>query len=223
LAKTEIEISVVVKVLYSVCMLKVLITGFEPFNKARLNPSEQIVLNLGKDDVPGAQIIAKVLPVGYSESADELIKLVEEHKPDAVISFGQAEGRTAITPERFAVNMDDASIADNFGSLRTDQIIESGAPLAFQTTLPIKEIVAAIKAEGVAASVSLTAGTFVCNHIFYVMQNKLAATNVISGFVHVPLMSEQQEDFPGLFTMPLEQMVLAARTIVSVLVSHASD
>lgn len=204
-------------------MLKVLITGFEPFNKAKLNPSEQIALSLGKDDVPGAQIISRVLPVGYSQSAEELVKLIEEHKPDAVISFGQAEGRTAITPERFAVNMDDASIADNFGSQRTDQVIEPGAPLAFLSTLPVKEIVRAIKAEGVPAAVSLSAGTFVCNHIFYVMQKELAASNVISGFVHVPLMTEQQEDFPGLFTLPLEQMVLAARTIVSVLVSHASD
>lgn len=204
-------------------MLRVLMTGFEPFNNGKLNPSEQIVLRINKDDVPGAQIITKVLPVGYSESARELLALVEEHQPDAVINFGQAEGRTAITVERFAVNMDDASIADNFGVTRIDQKIHPGTPTAYETTLPLKELVAAIKAEGVPAAVSLSAGTFVCNHIFYELQNALVGKNILSGFVHVPLMSEQQEEFPGLFTMRIEQMVLAAKTIVAVLVARSSD
>jgi len=202
-------------------MLKVLLTGFEPFNNAKLNPSEQIVTHINSDDVDGAQIITKVLPVGYFESARELLALVEEHQPDAVISFGQAEGRTAITVERFAVNMDDASIADNFGVKRTDQKIHEDSPTAFETTLPLKELVAAIKAEGIPAAVSLSAGTFVCNHIFYEMQRALAGKNVMSGFVHVPLMTEQAEDFPGLFTMPVEQMILAAKVIVTDLVARS--
>lgn len=204
-------------------MLRVLMTGFEPFNNGKLNPSEQIVIRINRNDVPGAEIITKVLPVGFTEAAKELLALVEEHKPDVVINFGQAEGRTAITPERFAVNMDDASIADNFGSIRIDQKIHPNTPTAYETTLPIKEFVAAIRAEGIPASVSLTAGTFVCNHIFYELQNALSGTNLQSGFVHVPLMTEQQEDFPNLFTMPIEQMVIAAKTMVSVLVARASD
>ncbi|NBT48331.1 MAG: pyroglutamyl-peptidase I [Actinobacteria bacterium] len=195
-------------------MLRVLLTGFEPFNNGKLNPSEQIVRHINKDDVPGAEIFTKVLPVGYAESAEELLALVEEHKPDVVISFGQAEGRTAISVERFAVNMDDAGIADNFGVKRTDQKIHENSPTAFETTLPLKELVAAIKAEGIPAAVSLSAGTFVCNHIFYEMQKALEGKNIISGFVHVPLMTEQQEDFPGLFTMPIDQMVIAAKTMV---------
>jgi pyroglutamyl-peptidase len=201
-------------------MLKVLVTGFEPFNNAKLNPSEQLALALKTDDVPGAQILTKVLPVVYGEAADQLLALVEEHKPDVVLCFGLAEGRTGINPERFAVNMDDASIADNAGHLRTDQRIDPAGPTAFESTLPIKELVAAIRSEGIPASVSLTAGTFVCNHIFYELQRALAGTNVQSGFIHVPLMTEMSEDFPNLFTMDKDKMVLAAKAMITTLVAE---
>ena len=202
-------------------MLKVLVTGFEPFNNGKLNPSEQIAISLKSDDVPGAQIMTAVLPVVYSEASDALLALVEEHKPDVVISFGQAEGRTAITPERFAVNLDDAAIADNKGHIRIDQPIHPNTPTAYQSTLPVKEFVAAIRSEGIAAQLSLSAGAFLCNHIFYELQHALKDTAVQSGFVHVPLLSEQAEDFPGLFTMSLDQMVLASKTMITVLVARA--
>jgi pyroglutamyl-peptidase len=202
-------------------MLKVLLTGFEPFNNARLNPSEQLVIRIKPDSVPGAQIITAVLPVVYGEAASHLLALVQEHNPDVVISFGQAEGRTAITPERFAVNLNDANLADNKGHIRIDQAIHQGTPTAYESTLPVKELVAAIKAEGIPATLSLTAGAFVCNHIFYELQNALKDTQIQSGFVHVPLMTEQQEDFPGLFTMDIETMVLAAKTMVATLVARA--
>ncbi len=202
-------------------MLKVLLTGFEPFNNARLNPSEQLVIRMRPDSVPGAHIITAVLPVVYSESADHLLALVDEHQPDVVISFGQAEGRKGITPERFAVNLNDASIADNKGHLRVDQPIHAETPTAYESTLPTKELVAAMQAEGIPASLSLSAGAFVCNHIFYELQNALKDKDIISGFVHVPLMNEQQEDFPGLFTMDVDQMVLACKTMITVLVARA--
>jgi pyroglutamyl-peptidase len=200
-------------------MLKVLVTGFEPFNNAKLNPSEQLALALKPDDVPGAQILTKVLPVVYGEAAERLLALVTEHNPDVVICFGLAEGRTGITPERFAVNIDDASIADNSGHLRIDQPIHPDGPLAFETSLPIKELVAAIRSEGIPATVSLTAGTFVCNHIFYELQRALADTSIQSGFVHVPLMTEMSEDFPNLFTMEIDKMVLAAKAMITTLVA----
>ena len=202
-------------------MLKVLLTGFEPFNNARLNPSEQLVIRIKADDVPGAHILTAVLPVVYGQAASNLLDLVNEHKPDVVICFGQAEGRTSITPERFAVNLNDASIADNAGHIRVDQAIRQGSPLALESTLPVKEFVTAIRAEGIPASLSLSAGTFVCNHIFYELQDALKGTAVQSGFVHVPLMDEQKEDFPGLFTMAVDTMALAAKTMVSVLVAKA--
>jgi pyroglutamyl-peptidase len=201
-------------------MLKVLLTGFEPFNNARLNPSEQLVLRIKADDVPGAHILTAVLPVVYGQAASNLIALVYEHKPDVVICFGQAEGRTSITPERFAVNLNDASIADNAGHIRVDQAIRQGSPLALESTLPVKEFVTAIRAEGIPASLSLSAGTFVCNHIFYELQDALQGTAIQSGFVHVPLMDEQKEDFPGLFTMAVDTMALAAKTMVKALVAR---
>lgn len=201
-------------------MLKVLLTGFEPFNNARLNPSEQLVIRIKADDVPGAHILTAVLPVVYGQAASNLLALVNEHKPDVVICFGQAEGRTSITPERFAVNLNDASIADNAGHIRVDQAIRQGSPLALESTLPVKEFVTAIRAEGIPASLSLSAGTFVCNHIFYELQDALKGTAVQSGFVHVPLMDEQKEDFPGLFTMAVYNMALAAKTMVKTLVAR---
>lgn len=202
-------------------MLRVLVTGFQPFNNAKLNPSEALVTRLRSDDVPGAEIITKVLPVVYSKSAEELLALVDEHKPDVVLCFGQAEGRKEISIERFAVNLDDAAIADNSGSIRIDQKIHSDTPTAYESTLPVKDLVLSLKATGIPAATSLSAGTFVCNHIFYELQNALAGSDVLSGFIHVPLMTEQQEDFPGLFNMPVEQMVLAAKTIITTLVAKS--
>lgn len=203
-------------------MLRVLVTGFEPFNNAKLNPSESLVTKLNHDDVPGAQIITKVLPVVYSKSAEQLLSLINEHQPDVVLCFGQAEGRKEISIERFAVNLDDAGIADNAGAIRVDQKIQNDGPTAFSSSLPVKEIVQVLKDKNIPAGQSLSAGTFVCNHIFYEMQFALTGTSVRSGFIHVPLMTEQQEDFPGLFTMPSDQMVLAARTIIATLVASSN-
>lgn len=202
-------------------MLRVLVTGFEPFNNAKLNPSEALVTRLNSDDVAGAEIITKVLPVVYSKSAEQLLALIDEFQPDAVICFGQAEGRKTISIERFAVNLDDAAIADNSGSKRVDKKIQIDGPEAFTSTLPVTELVKAISDSGIPASSSLSAGSFVCNHIFYEMQFALAGSGTRSGFIHLPLMLEQQDDFPGLVTMPLEQMVLAAKIIIGQLVASS--
>ena len=193
-------------------MNKILLTGFEPFGNASLNPSGEIV-----KQISGENIITAILPVAYAQSAEALLKLIEQHNPDVVICLGQAEGRKEITPERVAINLDDARLADNEGVLRNDVKILEDGPDAYFSTLPIKEIVEAIKAAGVPASVSLSAGAFLCNHVFYVAQNKFAGTKIRSGFVHVPLMDEQAGEFPGLPTMPLDQMVKAVRTMLEVL------
>ena len=193
-------------------MTKVLITGFEPFGKATLNPSGEIVKRISGDN-----IITAILPVAYAQSAEALLALIEQHNPDVVISLGQAEGRTQITPERIAINLDDARLADNEGVSRIDEPILEDGPVAYESTLPIKEFVSAITAAGIPAAVSLSAGAFLCNHIFYVAQNRLKGTKVRSGFVHVPLMDEQAAEFPGLPTMPLDQMVIAVRAMLEVL------
>jgi pyroglutamyl-peptidase len=193
-------------------MTKMLLTGFEPFGKATLNPSGEIVKQISGDN-----IVTAILPVAYAQSAERLLALITEHNPDVVICLGQAEGRTQITPERIAINLDDARLADNDGEMRNDVPIIVGGPVAYESTLPIKEFVKAINDVGVPAAVSLSAGAFLCNHVFYVAQHKLVGTKVRSGFVHVPLMDEQAGEFPGLPTMPLDQMVKAVRAMLEVL------
>ena len=192
-------------------MTKILLTGFEPFGTATANPSGEIVKQISDDN-----IVTAILPVAYTQSAERLLSLIAQHNPDVVICLGQAEGRTSITPEKVAINLDDARLADNEGVLRNDVKILADGPDAYFSTLPLKTMVGAIKAQGVPATVSLSAGAFLCNHVFYIAQNKFAGTNVRSGFVHVPLMDSQAPEFPGLPTMPLDQMVTAVRAMLGV-------
>ena len=193
-------------------MTTILLTGFEPFGTATSNPSGEIV-----KQISGENVVTAILPVAYAQSAERLLSLIDQHNPDVVICLGQAEGRTQITPEKVAINLDDARLADNEGVLRNDvKIIEHG-PDAYFSTLPVKDMVEAMKAQGIPAAVSLSAGAFLCNHVFYVAQNKFAGSNVRSGFVHVPLMDSQAPEFPGLPTMPLDQMVTAVRAMLEVL------
>lgn len=193
-------------------MTKVLLTGFEPFGTATSNPSGEIVKHISGDN-----IVTAILPVAYEGSAERLLALIAEHNPEVVICLGQAEGRTQITPEKIAINLDDARLPDNAGVQRSDvKILDNGSD-AYFTTLPVKEMADAAKAAGVPASVSLSAGAFLCNHVFYVAQNYFAGTKVRSGFVHVPLMDSQAPEFPGLPTMPLAQMVTAVRAMLEVL------
>ena len=193
-------------------MTTILLTGFEPFGTATSNPSGEIV-----KQISGENIVTAILPVAYAQSAEQLLSLIEQHKPDVVICLGQAEGRTHITPEKVAINLDDARLADNEGVLRSDVKILEDGPAAYFSTLPVKDMVEAMKAQGIPAVVSLSAGAFLCNHVFYVAQNKFAGTKVRSGFVHVPLMDSQGPEFPGLPTMPLDQMVAAVRAMLEVL------
>ena len=193
-------------------MTTILLTGFEPFGTATSNPSGEIVKQISGDN-----IVTAILPVAYAQSAERLLSLIEQHNPDVVICLGQAEGRTQITPEKVAINLDDARLADNEGVVRNDvKIIEHG-PDAYFSTLPVKDMVEVMKAQGIPAAVSLSAGAFLCNHVFYVAQNKFAGSKVRSGFVHVPLMDSQAPEFPGLPTMRLDQMVTAVRAMLEVL------
>ena len=193
-------------------MTTILLTGFEPFGTATSNPSGEIV-----KQISGENIVTAILPVAYAQSAERLLTLIEQHNPDVVFCLGQAEGRTQITPEKVAINLDDARLADNEGVLRNDVKILEDGPDAYFSTLPVKDMVEAVKTQGIPAAVSLSAGAFLCNHVFYVAQNKFAGTAVRSGFVHVPLMDSQAPEFPGLPTMPLDQMVIAVRAMLEVL------
>ena len=193
---------------------KVLISGFKPFGGATLNPSELLVNVLERDQIPGVELFTVVLPVEFDRSAEILLEKVKQIQPDLVIAFGQAEGRTAINPEKIAINLDDARIPDNSGDERKDVVIDKNGSDSYVTTLPIEMMVDAMKRAGYPADISLSAGAFVCNHIFYKLQKTLSGSNIRSGFVHLPLVTEQSSEFPGKFTMDLEDMVSATKAAI---------
>jgi len=193
---------------------KVLISGFKPFGGATLNPSELLVNVLERDQIPGVELFTVVLPVEFDRSAEILLEKVKQIQPNLVIAFGQAEGRTAINPEKIAINLDDARIPDNSGDERKDVVIDKNGSDSYVTTLPIEMMVDAMKRAGYPAEISLSAGTFVCNHIFYKLQKTLSGSNIRSGFVHLPLVTEQSSEFPGKFTMDLEDMVSATKAAI---------
>ena len=194
-------------------MKTILITGFEPFGGERVNPSQDIAQALDGRVIGGRKVVGAVLPCVFGENITELKKLLSVHRPELAICVGQAGGRAEITPERVAINIDDARIPDNAGAQPIDAPIVRGGPAAYWSTLPIKAIVAALQAENIPAAVSQTAGTFVCNHVFYGLMHALKSRRgVRGGFVHVPFLPEQAKQ--GQPSLPLETMILAlARTI----------
>ena len=193
-------------------MSKILVTGFEAFDKSALNPSAEIVKALKGDD-----LVTAILPVVFGQASSQLRELIDLHKPSAVLCLGLAVGRSEITPERIAINLDDARIADNAGNQPLEQKIMADGPDGHFSTLPIEKMVASMKAAGIPASISLSAGTFVCNHIFYVLQDYLKDSSIKSGFMHVPLMDEQRKEYPALPTMPIRQMVAGVEIALNVL------
>ena len=195
---------------------KVLLTGFEPFGGASFNPSGAVVEVIAEHGVDGFEIVTAILPVEFKRSAAMLIELISTNKPDVVISLGQAEGRDFIGPEQVAINLADARIADNAGVKLENQPINTGAADGYFSTLPIRAIVDAISALGISAKISYSAGAFICNEIFFTAQSFLQGSNVISGFIHLPLAPNQSAEFPGLPTMPLTDQVAAIRVAIQV-------
>ena len=175
--------------------MKILVTGFEPFGGEKLNPSWEVARLLDALDIPSAQmtatIVAVKLPCSFSASLAALNLALNTHQPQVVLALGQADGRSDISVERVAINVCDARIMDNDGQQPIDVPVIEGAPAAYFSTLPIKTMVQAMKAQGFAAGVSQTAGTFVCNQVFFGLQHALLGEPVYSGFVHVPLLPEQ--------------------------------
>lgn len=175
-------------------MSTVLLTGFEPFDGAAVNPSWLAVLR-AKELWNGPDTIAvRELPVDFVTAGAVLADAVREIRPDVVIAVGQAGGRADLTIERVAINVDDARIPDNAGLAPIDDPIVADGPVGYFSSLPIKAVVAALVAEGVPASVSQTAGTFVCNNVFYRLMHLLATEpmpGARGGFVHVPFLPEQ--------------------------------
>jgi pyroglutamyl-peptidase len=164
----------------------VLLTGFEPFGDRTENASELAARALDGRVVAGRTIVGRVLPVSFAGATPALRALLRDVDPELVICTGEAD-RPAVCVERIAINVADARIRDNAGAQPIDEPIEPDGPAARWSTLPLKPIVAAIAARGVAVAVSETAGTFVCNHVFYGLMHALAQRpGVRGGFVHVP-------------------------------------
>ena len=191
--------------------MRILITGFEPFDGQSINPSWEVARALGSLPWPQAQVQAIQLPCVFAQASSALVRALDDVQPDTVLALGQAEGRSDISVERVAINIMDARIADNAGAQPIDLPVAPGGPAAYFSTLPIKHLVARLRAAGFPASVSQTAGTFVCNQVFYVLQHALAGQAVRSGFVHLPLLPEQAAHWPGppMPSMPLGTQLAA--------------
>lgn len=169
----------------------ILLTGFEPFGGANRNPSGEVALAWHGREVAGARVFGAVLPCVFGAARRELVRLLRRHRPSVVLCLGVAAGRDAITPERVAINIDDARLPDNARRQPVDRPVVRGGPVAYWSKLPIKAMVADMRARGVPAAVSQTAGTFLCNHVFYGLMHALRRRRgVRAGFVHVPAMSE---------------------------------
>ncbi|WP_339507176.1 pyroglutamyl-peptidase I, partial [Pseudomonas sp. EA_15y_Pfl1_P102] len=158
-----------------------LLTGFEPFDHDVVNPSwEAVRLLEGVELSDDVRIVARRLPCAFATAAETLLQLIEELQPAMVIATGLGPGRSDISIERVAINVNDARIPDNLGAQPIDTAVVEGGPAAYFSTLPIKSMVRAVREAGIAASVSQTAGTFVCNQVFYRLQHALAGSAVRS-------------------------------------------
>ena len=193
-------------------MKTVLLTGFEPFGGETINPSGEIARQLHGTVIGGHRVTGALLPCVFGAAITELKKQIRATKPRLIICLGQAGGRADITPERVAINVDDTRIPDNARRQPVDRPVVRSGPAAYWSTLPIKAIGAALARRGIPASVSQTAGTFVCNHVFYGLMHALhGQKQVRGGFIHVPFLPEQASNQPCL---PLETMTRGIRLAV---------
>jgi pyroglutamyl-peptidase len=199
---------------------RILLTGFEPFGGDLVNPSALVCRALHGQRVGHATVHAMELPCVFGRALQVLDEALAATPPVLVLALGLAAGRAEISVERVAINVDDARIADNAGAQPVDVPVVADGPAAWFSTLPVKAIVAALRQEGLPAAVSQTAGTFVCNHVFYGLQHQLAGSGVRSGFIHVPLIEAQASAHPGLPTLPLDDLVRGVRTALRVALTH---
>ena len=205
-------------------MKKVLITGFDPFGGESMNPAYEAV-KLLPDSILGAKVIKLEVPTVFGKAIDVLDAAIALEKPDIVINVGQAGNRFGITPERVAINEDDARIKDNEGNQPIDTVIKEGGEAAYFSNLPIKAMVEAIKEAGVPATVSNTAGTFVCNHLMYGLMYLINTKyeGVKGGFIHVPYATEQVLDKPNSPSLSIEQISIGLKAAVEAALTHDKD
>lgn len=204
--------------------MKALVTGFDPFGGDEVNPSSLAVARLRKR-IGDILVHTAQLPTSYATSAGVLAAAIEKVKPDIVLCVGQAGGRTELSLERVAINIQDARIRDNDGKQPIDKPVVEDGPAAHFATLPIKACVAALRKAGLPAAVSNTAGTFVCNHIFYALMD-LAASHprpMRGGFLHIPYVPEQAARQGGAPSMALDDIVRGIEIIIETSAHRSGD
>ena len=204
--------------------MKILLTGFDPFGGEPVNPAEEAV-KMVKDNINGAEIIKITIPTVQTKSVQAIESAIETHKPDIVISVGQAGGRFDITPERVAINIDDFGIKDNEGNQPTDEIIKSDGQPAYFSNLPVKAMVKHMNDNNIPATLSNTAGTFVCNHvmygILYLIDKKYP--NIKGGFIHVPYIPSQVVTKPNNPSMSIDDIAKGLELCIKAVIENSSD
>lgn len=209
--------------------LRVLVAGFEPFENDPVNPAWEIARSLDSWTCEGATVRALQLPCVFGRAIERLDEALADVRPQLVLCLGAAGGRTEISLERAALNIDDARIPDNAGFQPIDTAVIEGGPAAYFSTLPIKAMVRDMRAAGLPAAVSNTAGTFVCNHIFYALMHRLATVPALvqskarGGFLHVPYLPEQAASKPGVASMALAAQVEALRVAIRTALAVRDD
>ena len=197
--------------------VKILVTGFEPFGPDAVNAAWEAVSRL-PETIGGAEILKRQLPVEYEAGPARLEALVTELAPDAVLSVGQAAGRAALTPELVGINWKDASIPDNAGVLCQGEPIDPAGADAHFSSLPVKEMVSAIRTAGVPAQLSLSAGAYICNATLYRLAGLAKERGIPGGFLHVPCCCEQALEKPGCPSLPLPAITAGLEAAVGAIV-----
>lgn len=196
--------------------MQILLTGFEPFGGESINPSYEALTAL-PDRMGGISLIKAILPVSFARSGPALETLLTDYHPDMVLCVGQAGGYAGITLERVAINLRDATMPDNDGLQPVDEPVVSGGPAAYFSTLPVKTMASVLKENGIPASVSYSAGTYVCNNVMYTLLHLIQTRNlpIQGGFLHVPFSMEQAADkSPNTPSMALSQMTRALELLI---------
>jgi len=208
-----------------------LLTGFEPFGGDAVNPSELVAAALHGSVVEAgtrrARVVAQRLPCVFADARARLAATIDELHPVAVLALGLAAGRAGLSPERVAINLVDARIADNAGTQPRDEPVVRGGPAAYFGTLPAKAMVAAMRAAGAPAELSLSAGSFVCNELFYGLMHHLAHAGPAGcrgGFMHLPLLPAQAAGPAGLRpSVALDVQVAAVAAALRAVLANDED
>lgn len=204
--------------------MKLLLTAFDPFGGETVNPAQEAV-KMVSSRVGNVEVIKCVVPTVFGKSIETVAAAIEDCRPDAVLCIGQAGGRADLTPERIAINLDDASITDNEGNRPVDTPIFPDGKPAYFSTLPVKAMVAAIRAAGIPASLSNTAGTFVCNHLMYGVLYTLEKyyPGVRGGFLHVPYIPSQVTGGRGIPSMSAADIVRGLEAAIAAIGENGRD